>query len=84
MVEIQNNVDFWTSDYLEISFLAGEQPLVLWMERTIAVSFPSVLLCCQMLGGSASQAFTYSNRCLNNSSNRKELTTLMGVLVAMW
>lgn len=40
MVEIQNNVDFWTSNHLEIRFLAGEQPVVLWMERTIAVPFP--------------------------------------------
>ena len=57
MVEIQNNVDFWTSDYLEISFLAGEQPVVLWMERTIAVSFPLVLCAARYWAGGASQAY---------------------------
>lgn len=77
MVEIQNNVDFWTSNHLETSFLAREQPVVLRMERTIAVSFPSAL-CAARYWGAISSIFTYSSRFLNNSSNRKKLTSLMG------
>lgn len=40
MVAIQTNVDFWTRDYLEVSFLAGRQHVVLWIEMTTAMPFP--------------------------------------------
>lgn len=77
MVEIQNNVDFWTSNHLEIRFLAGEQPVVLWMERTIAVPFPWRLSAARYWGA-ISSVLTYSSRFLKNSSNRKKSTSLTG------
>lgn len=40
MVAIQNNVVFWTRDYLEASSLVGRQHVVLWRGRTIAMPFP--------------------------------------------
>lgn len=43
-------------------------------------AFSLGIWCCQILGA-ISSIFTYSNRFLNNSSNRKKLTSLMG---CMW
>ena len=83
MVEIQNNVDFWTSDHLEASFLAGKKHVVLWMERTIAMPFPWAFGAARYWGP-ISSIFTHSNIFLNNSSNRKKLTSLMGVHVTRW
>lgn len=79
MVEIQNNVDFWTNEHLEISFLAGKQHVVLWMERTTAMPFPWAFHAARYLGA-ISSIFSYFNRFLNNSSNRKKLTSLMGCI----
>lgn len=79
MVEIQNNADFWTRNHLEISFLAGKQHVVLWMERTIAMPFPWALPAARYWGA-ISSLFTYSNRFLNNSSNRKKLTSMTGCM----
>lgn len=79
MFEIQNNIDFWTSNHLEKSFLAGKQHVVLWMERTIAVPFPWAFGAARYWGA-ISSIFTYSNRFLNNSSNRKKLTSSMGCM----
>lgn len=82
MVAIQNNVVFWTRDYLEVSSLAGRQHVVLRMERTIAMPFPWAVGAAR--DGAISSIFTYSNSFLNNSSNRKKLTSLMGVQITRW
>lgn len=49
------------------------------MERTTTMLFPQGALCCQILGA-ISSIFTYSSRFLNNSSSRKNLTSLMGYM----
>lgn len=58
MIEIQNNVDFWTSEHLEISFLAGKQHLVLGMERAIAMLFPWALCAARYSGPSEAYLLT--------------------------
>jgi hypothetical protein len=51
MVGVQNNVDFWTNEHLEISSLAGKQHLVLGMERTRRILFPWGLCAARYCGG---------------------------------
>lgn len=74
MVEIQNNVDFWTNDHLEISLLAETQHLVLRMERTIAVHYPWVLFTARY-DGAASQACLL--RPMDSQQSRKKLISLI-------
>lgn len=77
MVEGQHDVDFWTSDCLEMSFLAGKKHLGLGMESTTAMLPPGGCVLPDTRGHL--NALAVSNGFLNNSNTRRQCISSMTV-----
>lgn len=77
MVEGQHDVDFWTSDCLEMSFLAGKQQLGLGMESSTVMLPPGGCVLPDTRGHL--NMLAVSNGFLNNSNTSREWVGSMTV-----
>lgn len=77
MVEGQHDVDFWTSDCLEMSFLAGKQHLGLGMESSTVMLPPGGCALPDTRGHL--NMLSVSNGFLNNSNTSRQLVGSMTV-----